>query len=177
MLENILAPTDGSEHGDNAVKLAIELASKHGARLHLFHVLLEGGVPEHLLQLADKKPEGRERELRWMVSDYDTWMANKYHAMITMATSPSLPRETLEDIADKLLARAKEEAQARGIEEITVAHTTGAPAPQILKRAWDVDADTIVMGSRGLTALSEVSVGGVCHKIQRVFPGTVVTVR
>lgn len=177
MIWNILAPTDGSEHGDKAVRLAAQLASRHGARLHFLHVLLEGGVPEHLLELSDKKPGERETAPKWMVSDYDGWMASGYHRMITMATSDSLPTDVLENIADKLLARARQEAQAQGVEEIEVAHVSGPPAPQILRYAREVDADTIVMGARGLTAMPEVSVGGVCHKVQRVFPGIVVTVR
>lgn len=180
MITNILAPTDGSEHGDKAVRLAGELASKHGARLHLFHVLLGGAIPEHLLNLTGRKREDIKPASRWMVSDYDTWMASKYdkyEAMIRIATSESLPTEVLVDIADKLLARAKDEAQSQGVEEITLAHAAGSPAPQILKRAQEVEADTIVLGSRGLSSLAEVSVGSVCHQVQRLFPGTVVTVR
>jgi nucleotide-binding universal stress UspA family protein len=178
MIENILVPIDGSEEADRAVKFAGELAAKHGASLHIFHVLLEGGVPEHLLELAGKKPEElASKATTHVVGDYDQWMAGSYKEMIEMATSASLSRETLEDIADKLLARAKEAAQSQGAEQITVAHAAGTPAPQILKHAHEVNADTVVMGARGLGAFGEVSVGGVCHKIQRMFPGTVVTVR
>lgn len=178
MIKTILAPIDGSEHANQAVKLAADLASKYGAQLHLFHVLLEGGVPEHLLQLSDKQPEKVEfAEPRWMVSDYDGWMAKGYHEMVSMATTASQPEEVLEDIGDKLLARAQEEAQAKGIADVDVAHARGPVAPQILNRAREVEADTVVMGCRGLSAMPELAVGSVAHKVQRVFPGTVITVR
>lgn len=177
MLKTILAPTDGSAHADQAVSLAADLASKYGARLHVFHVLLEGGVPEHLLQLTDKQTEEVEIPQRWMVTDYDGWMAKGYHQMVSMATTESQPREVLEDIGNKLLARAQEEAKEHGIEDVDVAHGRGPTAPQILNRAREVDADTIVMGCRGLSAMPELAVGSVTHKVQRVFPGTVITVR
>ncbi|MEX1081184.1 MAG: universal stress protein [Halofilum sp. (in: g-proteobacteria)] len=177
MINNILAPIDGSEHANRAVKLAADLAAKYGARLHLFHVLLEGGVPERLLKLSTKTPEQLQPQTRWMVTDYDGWMAKGYHEMLTMATSNSQPREILEDIADKLLTQAREEAQAQGVEKVDLAHAAGSPAPQILNRAREVEADTIVMGCRGLAPIPELAVGSVTHKVQRVFPGTVITVR
>lgn len=177
MIKTILAPIDGSEHADQAVKLAADLASKYGAELHLFHVLLEGGVPEHLLQLSDKQPEKMEVEPRWMVSDYDGWMTKGYHEMVSMATLASQPREVLEDIGHKLLERAREVAQAQGVTDVDTAHARGPTAPQILNRAREVDADTVVMGCRGLSAMPELAVGSVAHKVQRVFPGTVITVR
>lgn len=177
MIKTILAPVDGSEHADQAVRLAADLASRYGAPLHLFHVLLEGGVPERLLQLSDRQPEKMEVEPRWMVSDYDGWMAKGYHEMVSMATTASQPREILEDIGDKLLERSREMAQTQGVTDVDVARTTGPTAPQILNRAREVDADTIVMGCRGLSAMPELAVGSVAHKVQRVFPGTVITVR
>lgn len=177
MIQTILVPIDGSGHADRAVELGTDLASRYGAQLHFFHVLLEGGIPEHLLRLSDKQPEKVEVEPRWMVSDFDGWMAKGYHEMISMATTASQPKEVIENIGDKLLARARDRAQAQGVTDVEIAQAQGPTAPQILNRAREIDADTIVMGCRGLSGMAELAVGSVAHKVQRVFPGTVITVR
>jgi nucleotide-binding universal stress UspA family protein len=39
MFKEILLPTDGSDHADEAVNCAVALAKKFGARLHLIHVI------------------------------------------------------------------------------------------------------------------------------------------
>lgn len=47
MFKNILIPTDGSEHSQRAVKLGIELAKVHGARITGVHV-----IPDYHLLIA-----------------------------------------------------------------------------------------------------------------------------
>lgn len=47
-------------------------------------------------------------------------------------------------MADTSLARARQRAQAQGAEEIEAAYEAGPPAPQILKQARELGADTIV---------------------------------
>lgn len=39
MFKEILLPTDGSDHADEAVNCAVALAKKFGARLHVIHVI------------------------------------------------------------------------------------------------------------------------------------------
>ena len=52
MFETILAAVDGSDHSDQAVHLAADIATKYQARLTLLHVCPEGSVPEGLRRLA-----------------------------------------------------------------------------------------------------------------------------
>jgi len=41
MYENVLVPTDGSDHADRGVEHALDLAAAHGARLHVLFVVDE----------------------------------------------------------------------------------------------------------------------------------------
>jgi nucleotide-binding universal stress UspA family protein len=160
MLRNILVPVDGSEHADKAVGFAADLASKYGAKLHLLQVLLSGHVPENIRNLS--AVEGREEPPLVVGAAF---------------VDASLPLPVLEDIAMKLLERARKTAGEHGADEIE-ATWIGGPAPErILEHARAIDADAIVMGARGLSRWSGLMVGSVSQKVQHVFEGRVITVK
>ena len=160
MLRNILVPVDGSEHADKAVEFGADLAGKYGARLHLLQVLLSGHVPEDIRNLSDK--EGQEEPPMAVGGGY---------------VDASLPRDVLEDIAEKLLERAKKTAEEHGAGDIECKRLNGPPSERILEHAREVDADAIVMGCRGLSDLRGLLVGSVSHKVQHLFDGNVITVK
>lgn len=160
MFDTLLVPIDGSAHADKAVTLAADLAAKYDAKLWLLHVLLHGNVPDAVRRLSDKP--GREQPPLALGGAY---------------VDAELPRDVLEDIADKLLERARATAVERGARHIETAWTPGAAAEAILAQAQQVGADTIVMGSRGLSDFRGLLVGSVSHKVGHLFDGTVVTVK
>ncbi len=160
MVKSILVPVDGSKSSDKAVGFGADIASKHDARLHLLNVLLYGHVPESIRRLSDKK--GREEPPMAIGAGY---------------VEASLPPEVLEDIAEKLLERAKTIAEEHGASRISTSWRGGATTEAILTQAKKVEADTIVMGSRGLSNLKGLVVGSVSHKVQHLFDGTVITVK
>ncbi|MFB6165327.1 MAG: universal stress protein [Haloarculaceae archaeon] len=64
MFESILVPTDGSHHGDQAVRHGIELARAHDAELHLLYVVEPLDVPAPTAtELAADRVERGERVL------------------------------------------------------------------------------------------------------------------
>ena len=160
MFRTILVPVDGSKHADKAVTFAADLAAKYGARLHLLHVLLTGHVPDSIRNLSDK--QGREEPPLAVGAGY---------------VEASLPPEVLEDIGAKLLERAQRAAQERGASDIQTNWRHGSATEGILQEARESGADTIVMGSRGLSELKGMMVGSVSHKIQHLFDGSVLTVK
>lgn len=160
MFSTLLVPVDGSKHADKALALAADLAAKYDAQLWLFHVLLRGHVPEEIRQLSDKP--GTEAPGLALGGTY---------------VEPELPGEVLEDIAAKLLERSRATASAHGARRIETAWTRGETAEAILAQAGEVGADTVVMGTRGLSDLAGLLVGSVSHKVAHLFEGTVVTVK
>lgn len=163
MIRTIVVPVDGSADADKAVTLAADLASKYGARLLLFHVLLLGHVPEQLRRLSGKRVEAPEAGPGPMA-------AGGY-------ASPELPREVRLDIAEQLLDRARRLAEYHGARRVESAWVEGPVTQRILEHAEDEDADMIVMGSRGLSDLKSLMVGSVSHKVAHLFERSVVIVR
>lgn len=159
-VKNILVPVDGSKHSDKAVKLAADMASKYGAKLTLLQVLLAGRLPDDIRKLSDK-PSRPEPGM----------------AVGAGYVDPSEPVEVLEEIADKLLAKAVESAKAEGAKDVDTVKTGGIAAEEILDHADKTNADLIVMGSRGLGGLKGLLAGSVSYKVQNLAKCSVITVK
>ncbi|MEE8536041.1 MAG: universal stress protein, partial [Kiloniellales bacterium] len=65
----------------------------------------------------------------------------------------------------------------KGVEKIQRTLEDGDPAKAILDCAKRVEANLIVMGSRGLNDLKGLLVGSVSHKVSHLAECTCVTVR
>ncbi|MDZ7747762.1 MAG: universal stress protein [Halofilum sp. (in: g-proteobacteria)] len=154
MIGKILVPVDGSAHADKAVALGADLAQKYGGGLVLVQVHLMGHVPDEIRQLSDKP--GREQPPMAVGAGH---------------VDAQLPLEVLDDIADKLLERAAKTAAERGVDQPETVKLSGNAAERILEQARESGADTIVMGSRGLSDLKGMLVGSVSHKVAHVFEG------
>lgn len=162
MIRTIVVPVDGSAHAKKAVELAADLASKYGARISLFHVLLLGHIPDELRRLSGKPVEETH---------------NPGPAAGGGCPSPELPREVRVDIGEQLLDRARRRAEYHGARRVETAWVEGPVTQRILEHAEDIEADMIVMGSRGLSDLKSLMVGSVSHKVAHLFEGSVVIVR
>lgn len=160
MIGHILLATDGSEHALRATELAADLAAKYSVGLTILHVLLSGHVPPELRELSDKEvPEQPPMALGGHYIDAE------------------LPREVRVEIADKILARARQRAQQLGAPEVEASWIDGPAADRIIEHAHDCGADLIVMGTRGLSQLKGLMVGSISHKVMQLYDGNVLTVR
>lgn len=160
MFKQILVPVDGSEHAERALGLAADLAARYDAKLHVIHVLLRGEVPDDLRKLSDKKAD----------PEPGIALGGTY-------VDASLPFEVLQDIAEKLLERARKTAQKHGAKQVDTSWQQGDPAGAILEQAREQGADLVVMGSRGLSDIKGLVIGSVSHKVAHLFEGSVVTVK
>ena len=66
----------------------------------------------------------------------------------------------------KRLAELREQVQSR-IDQVTTEQASGAAIPEIIEQAKKHQADYIVMGSHGHTALYDLLVGGTTHGVLR----------
>lgn len=82
----------------------------------------------------------------------------------------------LSEVADSVLARAAERAQARGI-TAEVHSRESDPAEAILEVASAQNADLIVVGSRGLTGAQRFLMGSVSAKVSEHANCSVMIVR
>ena len=160
MINHILLATDGSEHSRRATDLAADLAATYSVGVTILNVFLSGHVPPELRELSDKEvPEHPPMALGGHYVDAE------------------LPREVRIDIADKILARARDRARQLGAPEVEVSWIDGPAPDRIIEQAHACGADLIVMGTRGLSQLKGLMLGSVSHKIMQLYEGNVLTVR
>lgn len=84
--------------------------------------------------------------------------------------------EQLERAGRQLLDAATQAASARGITDVEGSLHQGDPARVITQQAKTLDADAIVMGSRGLSDIAGLVVGSVSHKVAHTAPCHVISV-
>ncbi len=128
MYTHILVPTDGSPLCDNAVRRAINLANKFGARITALHVVDQ--FPSH------PHPGGFAAE--------------------TVRATKALFEQVEAERAKAILDAVKEAAQKAGVDCDTVTIAGNVPYEIIVKQAGASQCDLIVMashGRRGLQAL------------------------
>ena len=94
------------------------------------------------------------------------------HGLLTLV-SPV----TADFSGNRLINAARTRAQAKGVRAVEITLADGDPAETIVDRAKSLDADMIVMGSRGLGAAKGLLIGSVSHKVGHLAECTCVTVK
>ena len=147
MYNKILVALDGSEHASKALQTAIALSLRCEAELLLFHAL----------------------QLRVLRPDYE----------VTMVTSNArqvyskLAREQAEDIVQKGMCAAKD----ADLTAVTSMIREGRPARTIVEVVKEENIELLVIGTRGLTGLREITMGSVAHKVTVASPCPVLIVK
>lgn len=173
MFKNIICPLDGSDHANKALTLAIDLAKKYDARLHLVHVLLRNVETPALERFAEI--EGLTKTVR---PEMHRLMGVDSRAEIAhLRDRKAISSGVLVDIAEHIVGAAKSEAQDKGIHDVSVKVLDGDAAKQILEFAKQENADCIVMGSRGLSDIKALLLGSVSQKVTYLAPCTCIAVK
>jgi len=91
-------------------------------------------------------------------------------------TVPAEFDEKIRDAAAKGLAAVEQRLEGQGVE--VVSHITPSyPAEAVSELAKEIDADLIVMGTRGATGLQHILLGSVAERTLRMAPCPVLTVK
>ena len=147
-LHCIVAGTDGSATAERAVRQAVALAARFGARLHLVSAhALDGDAapPDDLRTVPDSLSD-----LGWQVTTGGT--------------------------AEGVLTRSAEAVRHAGVDVVT--HTRrGDPAGALIAVAEEEGADLIVVGSKGVRSARRLVVGSVAGTLLRHAPCGVYVVR
>jgi len=173
--KRIVSAFDGSENARRAVEAASEMAKEHDAKLHLVHVIGSGPVPPPLARLAEvehitpvSRPSGLQN------------VANVFGNLATAersTASPVVAHEIHRALGERLLKNAEAIARKKGVASVEVMLCEGNPAEAILDTAKQVDADLIVLGTRGLSGLKELLLGSVSHKVIQLSPCSCLVVK
>jgi nucleotide-binding universal stress UspA family protein len=133
----VLLAIDGSKELHHATRAAVEVADATGSELHVLSVL---ETAQLLPQMPYPGPEAWE-------------------------TSGTV--EEAEQQARRLLSRVSERVEAGG-STVEESHLTfGKPDKEIVRLAGELDADIVVLGSRGLGAVGRVLLGSVSDSVVR----------
>jgi nucleotide-binding universal stress UspA family protein len=135
MISNILVPTDGSETAQKAARYAVDLATQLKCSITVLSI-----VDNRSLIAQTIPAQENVRHIIEPIEDYLRQAAEAY------------ARE-IKNICDKKGVRSK------------ILVTSGHPAEEITKQAESSNADLIVMGSHGRSALAAALFGSVTYSI------------
>ncbi len=148
MIKKILIPTDGAKGSENAIRMAIEMAQKHGAELNIIYVVPKDELPIKVMEfLKDEKING------------------------------GLGKLTAKAIGEAVLEPVLEKVKTQGVKTGKWMVLRGDPAEEILKFAKSRKVDIIVMGKGGRGAIKKLLLGSVSRKVCNLAECACVTVR
>ena len=139
-IKNIVCPTDFSDPSKKALALAVDLAKKYDAQIHLLHVV----SPVDPLFVPAPMPSG----MATAAFDVDSYNRNMVEAA----------RGRLQDLAQEVVAESTK----------TTIHTgKGKEADEIVSLAEELDADVIVIATYGHRGWTRRIFGTVTEKVIR----------
>ena len=149
MFKHILVAVDGSVHSSRALEAAGVIARCCESQVTVLHVLRRRGketIPPALQQFSELE-------------------------RIEMTE-----QKVLQATAEELIQEAKKRLQARGVTQISERIEIGNPAERIADVAKRFDSDLIVMGRRGLGAVSGLLLGSVTSAVSHLVQCACLTV-
>lgn len=176
-LMKILVAVDGSDHSNNAVLLASDLAQKYDAELQLVHVISNKPLAAEELHLAEVEFSDRLSavgldEPQAVLESYGRAGFGPF--LRTQESRNSVVRQIL---GEQIVKAAERRAKDSGAVNVSSSVMEGDPASQIIEAAARSNANIIVIGSRGLSGLQELWLGSVSQKVAHLSPVNVITVR
>ncbi len=100
-------------------------------------------------------------------------LAEKYQAKLLFP--PELVYEKV--VAKNVLETGIKQAQEKGLKSVNELIEYGDPAKTIVDVAAKKHADTIIMGTRGLSDIKGLVMGSVAHKVSHIADCTVISVK
>ncbi|WP_456268533.1 universal stress protein [Kushneria sp. AK178] len=146
MTTSILVPLDGSRSARRALEHACLIQQAEGGTLHLLHIVEPPPATDHLGAQTGSTPV-----------DYTPTKGHDEGVAL------------LENIWSAVGAPSTE------VHFHVEDNPPGRPDQTIVALARELDVDTIVMGSRGLSDMRGLVVGSVSHKVSHVAHCTVIT--
>lgn len=174
MFQRILVAIDGSDASNRAIDTAAGMAGRFGSEVHLVHVMMKGKIPAHFVQMAEVEGLIDSREQR-------SPGAGPLPAGMTPTLEQNSARGSAGRLAsllgEHLLDRARRRIAKAGVRDAQRHFVEGDTAEQILKVARQIDAELVVMGTRGLSELKGLMLGSVSHKILQLSGCPCLTVK
>jgi len=161
---HVLVPTDFSEPANHALRVAMEEATLHNAKVTLLHVQ-PSDTGTDVYYVSGAPAAGLE-------AGFDVVAGGR------LGMSPvSEPTVVRRDSSDEALAKLHELVPKGFPGTWQVALAVGRPADAIVRLAQERHVDLIVMATHGRTGLGHVLLGSVADKVVRLAPCPVLTIK
>jgi len=143
-IKNILYATDLSKNSAYAFRYAVNSAQKHDAKIHILHVMeaLPSAAEGLITQFIG------EEKLRKMRKETEGELLGRI-------------RERLRQFAEKELKRDPKTLR----KVISFDVVSGNPAAEILRKAEELDADVVILGTHGKGVISHAFLGSVSEQV------------
>jgi len=162
-MHKILVPVDGSLHALKALHIAGDLADKYGGSIILLHVISKEKSVNDLLGLA--------------VADTFGPKVKKVLQEAVGTQSKGAPKALLRAVGEKILEQAVAKVSRLGLEVEVLDIVEGDPVENILLARQRTQANTIVLGARGVTTSNSSSFGSVSQMVFEKAPCTCLSVK
>lgn len=147
-MKTILVPTDFSEHANNALDLAVQIAKKNDAKIHVVNVI--EGIRNFSFNTMGE-------------------------AESVMGEEAFIVQKLIDQVKERL-ARLIEKDEYESV-AIETEVEMGSAYESISKVIAKHEADLLVMGTRGMSGLEEVLIGSNTEKVVRYSKCPVITVK
>jgi nucleotide-binding universal stress UspA family protein len=143
-IKNILYATDLSKNSAYAFRYAVNSAQKHDAKIHILHVMeaLPSAAEGLITQFIG------EEKLRKVRKETEGELLGRI-------------RERLRRFAEKELKRDPKTLR----KVISFDVVSGNPAAEILRKAEELDADVVILGTHGKGVISHAFLGSVSEQV------------
>jgi nucleotide-binding universal stress UspA family protein len=175
MFNKMLCPTDGSDHANQALDLAIDMAKKYDAALVIMHVPHRSENIDALQRFAEI--EGISKHVNTEINRLRSMDYRLDLDTDSVLQSSGISPRLLIEIGEHIINGAKGRAERKGLENVDARLEAGDPADRILECIDAEQIDCVIMGSRGLNDLKGLFLGSVSHKVANRAPCTCIAVK
>lgn len=174
MFNSIVVATDGSNHAGRALEMAAELASRDNAALHIIYVVDSdiSGLPEGLFEMSKS-----EHVINPAPQVFTDFRDINSEALKAAQKASQESQRLITQLAEHIVKDAARRADRAGAERVTTSIENGNPADAILSYAQKHNADAIVTGRRGQSALKSLFMGSTSMKVAQNTECTCITVK
>jgi nucleotide-binding universal stress UspA family protein len=175
MFNKILCSTDGSDHSNKALDIAIDLAKKYDAGLVILHVPHRSGNIDALQRFAEV--EGLAQHVNKEIQRLQSRDDRIDLAMGSVFQDSGVSPRLLVEVGQHIIDGAKGHAEQKGLDNVNARLESGDPADSILRCIDEENIDCVVLGSRGLGNIKSLFLGSVSHKVANHAPCTCIAVK
>lgn len=175
-MKHILVAIDGSDYANKALDVAAKLAKSDDADVTLVHVASDAAPSKKEKQMI--QVEYADELMRRVIWRQPKGTGSQTYVDALMAQHADTTDAVKAILGERLMSAAIKRLKEKGLDDVaTMFESTGHDiAERIIEAANESNADTIVMGTRGMSDFRGAIIGSVSHKVAHLAACDVILV-